>query len=165
MATTYTPIATNTVSGSSTTTVTFSSISSAYTDLILVMQIADTTANANAGIVLNSDTGTNYSRTQILGNGTTATSSRTASMAYLGITPTIGTSTNFETNIILHFMNYSNTTTYKTVLARGNQPSVATIAQALLWRSTAAITRMDINDLGTAWKAGSTFTLYGIRSA
>jgi hypothetical protein len=165
MASTYEKIATTTVSGSSTATVTFSSISNAYTDLVLIMQVADTAANANADILINSDATSNYSKTQLYGNGTTAASNRNTNLSSLGITPLIGTSTNFATNMIIQFMNYSNTTTYKTILYRGNQASDGVVTFAGLWRSTSAINRLDINDTSAFWKAGSTFTLYGIKAA
>ena len=65
-------------------------------------------------------------------------------------------------------MNYSNTTTNKTVLARGNNASDAsypgTEAFVGLWRSTAAINRIDFSSNSKTWNAG-TFTLYGIKAA
>ena len=61
-------------------------------------------------------------------------------------------------NSITHFMNYSNTTTYKTLLTRANNANNGVNAEVNLWRSTAAITSISINSL----KAGTTFNLYGI---
>jgi len=67
MAMTYTPIATQTL-GSSVSTVTFSSISGTYTDLVLIAQPI-----ASAGVDLelrfNGDSGSNYSCTQLSGDG------------------------------------------------------------------------------------------------
>ena len=59
---TYTPI-TSTTLGSNTASVTFSSISSAYTDLVLVVAGALDGANWVPTLQFNSDTGTNYSTT------------------------------------------------------------------------------------------------------
>jgi hypothetical protein len=63
-------------------------------------------------------------------------------------------------------MNYSNTTTYKTVLLRSNNASAITVATVGLWRSTSAINTIKIYADGAAvFSVGSTFTLYGIKAA
>jgi hypothetical protein len=162
---TYTPIATTTL-GTLSTSYTFSSIPTTYTDLILVM--AGTAAGdapyfqvGNGSV----DTGSNYSTTSLYGNGSTAGSSRTtnATIGYLGGFVTgIGTS---QANIIAHFQNYSNTTTYKTVLSRLSAQQYQVEATVSLWRSTAAINTIKIGIGGTGFAIGSTFTLYGIASA
>ena len=75
MASTYQPIATNTL-GSAAASVTFSSISGAYTDLVLIMNAGSSTTNADVDINVNGDTGANYSRTILYGTGSTAGSTR-----------------------------------------------------------------------------------------
>ena len=155
---TYTPIA-RTVLTTTTTSLTFSSISGSYTDLVLVMSASEASNAFN--IELNSDTSSNYSRTRLLGDGSTATSGRTANTTNIPINYLGGTN-NFSTTLV-HFMNYSNTTTYKTVLSRSGSGDTGTGVQAALWRSTSAITSMRIFSDGLA--AGSTFTLYGILAA
>jgi hypothetical protein len=162
---TYTPIATTTL-GSAASSVTFSSISGAYTDLVVVCN-AGTTASGGwvLSMQLNGDTGNNYSGTRLSGNGTTAASYRQANLNYyfagLGMPNTL------TTNVIFHLMNYSNTTTYKTALIRMNDAGVGTAAMACLWRNTAAITSINLSAEvgGTTLLAGSTFTLYGIAAA
>ena len=72
-------IAKYTVSGSSTTTYTFSSIPNSYTDLILVGSIATVTGSDTVAFRVNGDTTTNYSRTYMYGDGTTAASGRVLS--------------------------------------------------------------------------------------
>ena len=158
---TYTPIATNTVSGSSTTQVTFSSIASTYTDLVLVANI-----NASAGysiLRVNNDSSAIYSRTWVYGNGTTAASNRGTAMTGLDLKPD-STASVFAPTIV-HIQNYSNSTTYKTMLLRQSQ-STEVAAYVGLWRSTSAINRVDILMSGAnTFTAGSTFTLYGIAAA
>jgi hypothetical protein len=159
---TYEPIATTTL-GSNTHTVTFSSIPGTYTDLVLVMSGSITTGATDGCIVINSDTANNYSRTYMYGNGSSAASGRNAPIdAAYGTYWDTGMS-----NSIWHFMNYSNTTTYKTILTRNNAPSNSTYAGVGIWRSTSAITRLDIQPsvLARDWVSGSTFTLYGITAA
>jgi hypothetical protein len=81
-------IATTTL-GSSAASITFNSISSAYTDLRLVLN-AQTVYAGVSGVEFqfNSDTGTNYSYTRLRGNGTSASSSAASNNAsgYAGYT-------------------------------------------------------------------------------
>jgi hypothetical protein len=69
---------------------------------------------------------------------------------------------------IIHIMNYANTTTNKTVISRANgtgSNSYVGISVGL-WRSTAAITSINIspyNNQGIA--SDGTFNLYGILGA
>jgi hypothetical protein len=66
---------------------------------------------------------------------------------------------------ITHIMNYSNTTTYKTVLSRGSSANNIAIAYVDLWRNTAAITSITLTpSSATNFDAGSTFSLYGINA-
>ena len=158
---TYTPIATTTMSGS-TASYTFTSIPSTYTDLVLVIVAANASAS-NFQITFNSDTGSNYSRTQIAGNGTSASSARESTYtSYRTLNTPASTSIFAISNI--NIMNYSNTTTYKTLLDRGGYASDQTYAQVGLWRSTAAINSINLL-AGANLSAGSTFSLYGISSA
>ncbi len=66
--------------------------------------------------------------------------------------------------MIQQYQNYSNTTTYKTVLSRCSNPTGGTLAVAGLWRSTAAITSITLTPTAGNWLSGSTFTLYGIKA-
>jgi phage-related tail fiber protein len=164
MAITYEPLATTTL-GSAASSVTFSSISGSYTDLVLVVSATwSGGSNSSFGFRLNSDTGSNYSITQLYGDGSSASSGRQSNQtkAVIGqINPT-----EFGTTIF-QFQNYSNATTYKTTLSRSNVAGVITLAGVALWRNTAAITRIDLEyfDSAGTFDTGSTFTLYGIKSA
>jgi hypothetical protein len=164
MAKTYEPIATQTL-GSSAATVTFSSIPATYTDLVLVFWKL-TSAAAQAGIQFNSDTATNYSNTSVSGNGTSTASARSASSSQIDIeNALISDATNAAMNI-LNVMNYSNTTTYKTVISRTGAAASGVNANVGLWRNTAAITSITIKSSGvTTFSTGATFTLYGIKAA
>jgi hypothetical protein len=160
MASTYTPIATQTLA-SAAASYTFSSIPSTYTDLVLIVNGTCTLA-ANAAIRYNGDTGSNYSLTYLLGDGSSAQSGRNSDQTSL-TAGQIGTDNSTQ---ITSIMNYANTTTYKTMLSRGNWTNNLTRADTGLWRSTAAINSVTIFSLqGYNFNAGSTFTLYGIASA
>lgn len=162
---TYTPIASTTLT-SAQSSVTFSSISSAYTDLVLVMFARDTgsTSATNAAVTVNSDTGSNYSWTNLYGNGSVAGSTRNSNQTswLVPVVPNSATANVFSSTVC-HFMNYSNTTTYKTMLTRADNPTDAAVTRAMLWRSTAAISTMNIAATAGNLAIGSTFTLYGIK--
>ena len=161
---TYVALATQTLTGNA-ATVTFSSISGAYTDLVLIGSATSSSGAGEIGIQFNGDTSSNYSSTYIYGNGTAATSGRSTgyTQIYLERNATVRTTTRpmFRANI----MNYSNTTTYKTVLTRADSASESVDAVVGLWRSTAAITSILIDGAGATFAIGSTFSLYGIAAA
>ena len=161
---TYEPIATTTL-GSAAATVTFSSISGSYTDLVLVMSVLaeSNLGGQNAGIRFNGDTGSNYSATWIYGNGSTAYSERTTSATSIGRFDFYTTTVPMTT--IISINNYSNSTTYKTALIRSNESSNGTRANVGLWRNTAAINQITVIIDGGNFGSGSTFTLYGITAA
>jgi hypothetical protein len=172
---TYEPVATTTLS-TATSSVTFSSISGSYTDLVLVLNCATAHSSSTfAAVEFNGDTGTNYSTSNLYGNGTAIGSSRQSNNNYawtsffIGMDTTVG-----NTNVITHIQNYSNTTTFKTLLSRANRGSGAldyygTEELVSLWRSTSAITSITIKNFrsGTSYNfaSGSNFTLYGIKAA
>lgn len=164
MASTYTPIATQTL-GSAASSVTLSSIPSTYTDLILVISAQGASGASSAiNAYFNTDTASNYSYTQITGDGTSAASARTSSSTRMRLGWS-AISSAFAPSIV-HIQNYANTTTYKTSLVRINDAADRTGAVINLWRSTAAINQIVLNlNSGANFNIGSTFTLYGIKAA
>jgi hypothetical protein len=162
---TYTPIATTTL-GSTASSYTFSSIPSTYTDLVLVTT-AKTSSGSNDAIVrFNGDTGTNYSSTFLSGSGSAASSARTSNTTYAFL-DSYGWVTSTDFNVcITQIMNYSNTTTYKTIMARSNNAAAGVDAIVSLYRSTSAISSITLFLASSlSFATGSTFTLYGIAAA
>lgn len=160
---TYTPIATNTLS-SAAASVTFSSISGAYTDLVLVISAWGSTGQ-DAYLRFNGDTGSNYSDTVLRGNGTVASSVRDSNAAGIDM-GVVSTTSGTYTPIIFNIQNYSNSTTHKTALGRISNSASMVTAIVGLWRNTAAITQIDLVErTNTGWQSGSTFSLYGIAAA
>lgn len=159
---TYTPIATTTL-GSSASSYTFSSIPSTYTDLVLIANAKNSTYTASSGeLRFNSDTGTNYSSTAVSGSGSAAASYRATNATSVQC---FRTDINDNGTSIVHIQNYANTTTYKTVVSRGNTATVV-VAFGGLWRNTSAITSITVKpEDGTTFSTGSVFTLYGITAA
>ena len=165
MAATYTPIASITL-GAAASSVTFSSIPQTYTDLVLVMNTKGSTANYPR-VIINSDSGSNYSRTYLTGTGTSAVSGRNSNLVgNASLTAyAVNSSSNFVLNIIVNVFNYSNTTTYKTMLSKANDANTGVDLSSILWRSTSAITNLQLAlDTGD-YASGSTFNLYGILGA
>jgi hypothetical protein len=160
MTETYEPISTQTVSGTSTSTITFSDIPQTYTDLILVSALSQS-ADVSAPLRFNSDTGSNYSSTRLRGTGSAADSQRSSNGT--GIEFWFGTLSGFG-NVIWQIQNYSNTTTYKTAISRNNNTQDWMGASVGLWRSTSAITTVTFTVSSGYIIAGSTFSLYGIKA-
>jgi len=162
---TYTPIASTTI-GTAVASYTFSSISGSYTDLVLITYGKSTTADNGYALRFNgtggSGSNTNYSTTYLYGDGSTAASTRVSNSWNISMARIDNTM--FATGIT-HIMNYSNSTTYKTVLTRGGDGSIL-VANVGLYRSTSAITQIQIEpQAGGNFDVGSTFALYGITAA
>ena len=164
MPVTYEKIATNTL-GSAVATVTFSSIPSTYTDLVVIVSAKSTSAAQNLLMRVNSDSSSNYSTTLMTGSGTATGFARTTSTTQ-GALDNYGYVDTANHNITtVNIMNYSNTSTYKTWLSRANNAANGTTALVGLWRSTSAINAVEIYIASNTFVAGSTFTLYGIKAA
>jgi hypothetical protein len=174
MPATYDCIATTTLS-SAQATVTFSSISGDYTDLLITGQIKGT---QNAALLLrvgngSVDTGSNYSVTTFAARYNQG-SVDVASERYSSITSiyasgsTWYSGTNFGT-LQMNLANYSNTTTNKTIITRldavENANYCGPSAVVGLWRSTSAINIVTFSNNGGNFDVGSTFSLYGIKAA
>ena len=166
------PIASITLS-SAAPSITFSSIPQTYTDLVCVVSATgDRASNVDSlAIRFNSDTGSNYSYTYMAGEVTTgAISGRASNQTNIWCGNFTSNSVNNPSSIIIQIQNYSNTTTNKTTLSRGNPIAgggySATNANVGLWRNTAAITSMTVrSETANNFSSGTTFNLYGIANA
>lgn len=163
---TLTPIATIALT-SSTSSITFSNLPQTYTDLVLVVNCgASVGAGDNLYARMNGDTGTNYSMTEVNGYGSAARSARTSNTTVTHLSYYVGFGSGVTNVFVSNFMNYANTNTNKTILTRCGHASTGTEALVSLWRSTSAITSIQIypSSSGTL-SSDSTFTLYGVKAA
>ena len=160
MPSTYDKIATASGTGSA-GDITFTVIPSTYTDLVLVANIF-TSANANQTFRVNGSS-SGYSNTWLTGNGSTAVSSRNSSNNSFTTQVNIFAGSTEPAFTVMQFMNYANTSTYKTALTRTNRASQATEAFVGLWSNTAAISSITIS--GGTFTTDAKFTLYGIKAA
>ena len=157
------------VLSSSAASVTFSNIPGTYKDLVLEIALVRTDrSNVDDWVMLriNGDTGTNYSKTYLYGDGSTAGSGRTSNQANIVFTENIpganATSGVFGT-ASSSFMSYANTNVNKTVLTRSSTSSSVVAANVVLWRSTSAITTLLLYpQYGPNFVSGSTFRLWGV---
>lgn len=170
MAITYEPIATTTLS-SSAATVTFSSISSAYTDLVIVGSIkAASATNPQTYVRFNGDTGSNYSVTTLSGNGTSAFAINRTNETKIRFNYYVDPPTTEYCTVIMNLQNYSNTTIQKTILSKlilGTGSGSGIDITTGLWRNTSAISQITFTLEATAsdFASGCVFTLYGILKA
>jgi hypothetical protein len=164
---TYTPLANLTLS-SSAASVTFSSISQAYRDLVIVAEFNSASGNAYPALVINSLTGAYYSGVIMGGDGTTASSSvKTTGGSFpqtiMELTETANANTTEKMNMILSIMDYSTTDKHKSVLFRGNRAGAKVEVSAHRFESTSSVTTVLVRPQGsTLFASGSTFALYGI---
>lgn len=167
MPNTYVALATQTL-GTAASSVTFSSISASYTDLVLVASVQASTAGQGLTMQFNGDNGVGslYSNTGLRGNGSTVVSFRQSNntnvlLSNIAEPPTSGGFGLYTAN----FLNYSNTSVFKTILVRSNSAAFATETFVDLWRNTNAISSIQITISGGNIAVGSTFSLYGIANA
>lgn len=164
MPATYEKIATTTL-GSASATITFSSISSAYTDLVLVF-VGSGASGGRYRLRFNGDTATNYSSTIISGDGTTAGSTRYTSLDGIESGYNIGTTN--RTFISCDIFSYAGSTNKIALLTYSNDQNGSGQTQRTvgLWRNTAAITSVGLDIIGGInFTTGTTATLYGILKA
>lgn len=166
MATTYEPIATTTVATSGVSgTITFSSISSAYTDLRVVL-VGRCAANTFPVLRVNGDTGTNYAYTYLRGNGTSAASNTTSTLTnniYIGLS-----SWNQQPMLCtVDLFSYSGSAKKGILASESGDYNGAGITSrtAGLWNSTSAINSISLIVSGDTWNSGTIATIYGIKAA
>jgi len=160
----YTSLAT----GSMASTVSLTSISASYTDLYLVLQNVVTSVNDQGGVRINNDTtASNY---LAIGNrniaGTLTQQDTTSSFVQFTLNSSLMASTTGN-SFVIYFPNYAQTTGYKTVKAQGyfnnNLSTFTNIDMAVGYKSTSAISRLDLVTAGSSWAAQGTYTLYGVK--
>jgi hypothetical protein len=169
---TYEAIATSTASGSS-STITFSSIPDTYTDLVFVAQYQ---CSLNGGLFLryNNDSATNYSVVNMIASQNTTASYLDTNEPYIWADTYYqgtGTVTTDRAIVKAQIMSYLSTSKFKTTLLRSDDVRTTGVsdgtvyAAAATWRSTSAITQIDVLAAAGNFIAGSTFSLYGIKAA
>jgi hypothetical protein len=169
MANTYKLISSNVLSTSA-ASITFSSIPSTYTDLVIK---TSTRSSAAGGVFmqLNGDTSSLYSTTRLRGSGSggTVNSGRTTSAAnlYFGLDVYSTSTANTFTSQEIYIPNYTiakNKAISNFLVQENNLAGTDTNIdiQAGLYGSTTAITSVTILKTSDNFVSGSSFYLYGI---
>jgi hypothetical protein len=155
---TYKTIASTSLA-SGTTSIVFNSIPQTYTDLQIIFSGTVATGATNPLLYLNGDTGGNYGYTRWYAFGTGRGSDSSNGGTYY-----IGDITQTYNLTIVDIMNYTNTTSWKSMITRGH---IVDSSESLLlgtWRNTSAVNSITISNAQN-FLAGTTATLIGIKAA
>jgi hypothetical protein len=166
----YESIATVSVGGGGAADVEFTSIPATYTHL-QIRGIGAMTASGpdDLRIRFNADTGNNYARHYIVGSGSAASASGTATTSFgiIGANPLPTTANTFGAAIV-DILDYANTNKYKTMRALAgydaNGSGYVGLSSAL-WQNTNAITSIKLYPAASTFPQYSSFALYGIKGA
>ena len=159
-------------------TISFSNIPQTYQDLFISIYgrgTGTTNSFGNAtffGSYANGDA-TSCSYTSLRGDGSSASSTRQTGQAYFvaGALPNANATSGIFGSATMHILNYSNTSTFKTILTRSSfdmNGSGGTWLTVTLYSKTPAITSLIFYDptiAGNALKAGTQISLYGIKAS
>ena len=160
---TYIPIATQTL-GSAAASITFSSIPGTYTDLRLVVTCT-TSAGDTVALQFNSDTGNNYSNTELRGQGTTAISGNEVTNNWIDFNSSTATSTTVPQLTIIEIFSYAGSTNKALLGSEASDLNGSGTVQVTtgLWRNTSAITSIKLLlESSSNFSTGTIATLWGI---
>lgn len=152
---TYTPLANITLS-TTTTSVVFGSIPNTFRDLVLI--VTSTSSNGAEGyayLYFNNDTGANYNRVEMAGNGSSTISGNIGNLIPI-------TYRGSRTNQIINIMDYSANDKQKMVIYRNNQSDSVVLSGVGRWANNSVISTVSVVSFSLAFAAGSNLALYGI---
>jgi hypothetical protein len=175
MANTYVKIgSTVTVGVLGAATIDFTSISSAYTDLVLKISARSNYVGVveTTNLQLNGVTTTTYPARYLQGDGASATSATaniSASFPMGVVTGNTATASTFG-SVDIYIPNYTDSSNQQSLSADSVSENNATTSYArltaALWQNNAAITSISIFPyLGTSWQQYTTASLYGIKNS
>jgi hypothetical protein len=168
----YESIATVTVGGGGSATVTFSSIPSTYTHLQIrgIGRTNRASTRDQIAVRFNSDSGANYSTHELNGDGSTATALATTSYTSIeygfGVGAASATSGIFGGGVIdvLDYANTNKNTTMRSLGGVDTNGAGKVMLGSGAWYNTAAVTSVTIlSSTGSSFVQYSSFALYGIK--
>jgi hypothetical protein len=163
--TSYESIQTVTVGSGGTAEIEFTSIPSTFKHLQIRGLFLSNTAEENLRVRFNSDSGTNYARHYLGGNGSSAFAAGTPNETYAlaGLSP----NSTQPAACVLDILDYGSTNKYKTTRSLyGDDKNGAgyVYLSSGLWQSTIAITSVELSFTSTSiFNEYSSFALYGIK--
>ena len=170
MANTYTLIASSTVGAGGAASITFSSIPSTYTDLLIKTSLRNSGGQNNASLTFNSDSGSNYSYKALQGSGSAVTSfgGTSQTQAYGLLENDSSYTANTFASTDFYIPNYAGSN-QKSTSSDSVQETNATAAYSFflagLWTGTSAISNIVVNAVNGTFAQYSTAYLYGIKNS
>ena len=159
----YESIATASPGGSA--SFTFSSIPSTYTHLQIRFSDLKTSSGDTTAMRFNADSGANYARHYLYGNGATVTASASTADTGFRVAGAAGSgSTTNPFGTVVDILDYANANKYKTIRSLSGVDSNGSGEIALisgLWLNTAAVTSITIY-AGSNFANNTVVALYGI---
>jgi hypothetical protein len=144
--------------------ITLSSIPQDYTDLVLVVNCGFDAIGSSFVFQFNGVTTYTYSYTYFAAGIYGLTSGRNSFLGINAYNDSGGSDLGLKSNVILSLQNYSNTTTFKTCIFRGNT-DLEVAGTVGLFRNTDAVTSISVSmPYGGNIQAGTTLSLYGIKA-
>ena len=171
----YESIATVTIGSGGVSNIEFSSIPATYTHLQirLIAEGADVSGPGpmSLDVVVNSDTGANYSRHRLYGDGSSAAADAGTSQADMfgGLVNYSASVNNIFGAAVIDILDYANTNKYTTTrsLSGVDKNGAGGFLQFMsgLWMNTAAVTSITILPNSDNFGEYSSFALYGIKGS
>lgn len=172
MANTMKLISAVTVSSGGTTDITFNSIPSTYTDLVLQLSMRNSRGASlvQEGLITFNGSTTGYSERIARGDGsTTISTSGSGANFYLNGFPAGGVTSSVFGSASLYIPNYagsSNKSISAEFVTENNATNAYLYMNSMLWNNTSAITSINIAAGSTyTWLQHSTAYLYGIKNS
>jgi hypothetical protein len=163
----YESIATVVVGAGGSSSVSFSSIPSTFTHL-QIRGWASSPSTPRIYLRYNSDSGSNYTYHFLDGNGSTAQASAGANQVENWLFVNGFIAANTPAPFIVDILDYKDTNKFKTIRAihgnENNSSGYIGLASGL-WRSTSAISSIELRTSSSTFSQYSHFALYGIKSA
>lgn len=163
---TFTLIASSTVGAGGVASVTFGSIASTYTDLVLKASVRGTQSAVNQSyrVTFNGSSTTGLTMRRVYGDGSAAASDTTINLEGVGSTATASTFSNDE----IYIPNYAGSTNKSFSVDNVGETNATTayaLMQAGLRSNTDAITSIVLTAINQSFSQYSTFYLYGVKNA
>jgi hypothetical protein len=169
MANTFELISAVTVGAGGATTVTFSSIPSTYTDLVLKMSVRSSHTGGVELWINPNGSSANGTAKALQGNGAAAASYNSSRFETFGYVNWSTTTANTFSSVDSYIPNYagsSNKSMSSDGVSEDNSTTAYAMLEAALWSNTAAITSLDIVlATGKTFVQYSSFYLYGVKNA
>lgn len=134
----------------------------------MTSKVSSGTGTNDAFITFNSDSGSNYAWHRMMGNGSTVTSDASSSTTFMlsTVSPNDNSASLSWGAGLIDILDPYSTSKNKTIRTLSGQLDSSTRVQlnSGLWMSTAAVSSVIVAAGSGTWKAGSRFSIYGLKA-